>query len=107
MRLIEAEVHMKKNNLPQAMTLINKVRAHANLAAVSATTAQEVQKYLLWERFAQLFLEGHRMQDLARFGLTAQEVGTGRPTKFAMDTGELNLNPNTLGKTEGRCPAKS
>lgn len=107
MRLIEAEVHMRQNNLGQALTLINKVRANAQLAAINPTTAADVQKALLYERFAQLFLEGHRANDLYRFNLVTSILGPGRATKFAMNTDELNLNPNTNGNTAGRCPTRS
>jgi hypothetical protein len=108
MRLIEAEIHMKKGNLTGAMELINKVRANAGLGALPVDApAADVQKYLLWERFAQLYLEGHRANDLARFGLTAQVMGTGRATKYALDTTELQLNTNTNGVAAGRCPTRT
>ena len=106
MRLIEAEVFMKQNNLVRAMELINKVRANANLSSVTATTAADVQRYLLWERFSQLFLEGHRANDLARFGL-AGTLGTNRSTKFPLNTTELQLNSHTFGVTTGRCPTRT
>lgn len=109
MRLIEAEVQMKKGNLAAAVALINRVRANAGLDQHSAAgvTPAQVQDYLLWERFAQLYLEGHRMHDLARFNLVGSIMGTGRAMKFAMDTNELMLNPHTNGNTAGRCPTKS
>ncbi|MGH7459471.1 MAG: RagB/SusD family nutrient uptake outer membrane protein [Longimicrobiales bacterium] len=105
MRLIEAEVFMKQNNLVRAMELINKVRANAGLDAVSGTTAADVQRYLLWERFAQLYLEGHRANDLARFGLTRSVLGANRSIKFPLNTTELQLNSHTGGRTTGRCPS--
>ncbi|MGH7468752.1 MAG: RagB/SusD family nutrient uptake outer membrane protein [Longimicrobiales bacterium] len=104
MRLIEAEVALRQNNLTLALQLINRVRANATLNAVSATTAAEVQRYLLWERFSQLFLEGHRANDLARFNL-ARDLGSNRATKFPLNTTELNLNSHTSGNTSGRCPS--
>ena len=107
MRLIEAEVHMRKGNLTEAMTLINAVRANAALDAVTATTAAKVQEHLLWERFAQLFLEGHRMYDLHRFNLVGTVLGTDRPTQYPLDGSEITLNPNTNGSLEGRCFPKS
>lgn len=54
MRLIEAEIHMKKGNLTAAMERINYVRSKAGLGPVTATTADDVQKKLLHERFAQI-----------------------------------------------------
>jgi hypothetical protein len=107
MRLIEAEVHMRGNRLVEAVNAINKVRANAKLTlhSTDGLDANKVRDYLLWERFAQLYLEGHRMHDLARFNLVASVMGTGRAPKFPMDGGELQLNPNTNGSTSGRCPA--
>ena len=107
MRLIEAEVHLKKNNLTQAMVLINRVRANAGLNAVTATDAAKVQEHLLWERFAQMFLEGMRMYDLHRFNLARTVLGPDRPTQYPMDGSEITLNPNTLGNLSGRCFPKS
>ena len=103
MRLIEAEVHMKKGNLTAAMERINYVRAKAGLAAVTATTAADVQEKLLWERFAQLYLEGHRMTDLHRFNQVRAVLGPNRPMKFPLTTNEIQLNTNVNGKLEGRC----
>jgi len=109
MRLIEAEVQMKKGNLSGAVEAINRVRANAGLTPHNAAgaTAAQVQQYLLWERFAQLYLEGHRMHDLARFNQVTAVMGPGRAVKFAMDTNELMFNPHVGGNTSGRCPAKS
>ena len=107
MRLIEAEVYLKQNNLAQAVASINKVRVKAGLTPHDAAglTAAQVQERLLWERFAELYLEGHRVNDLVRFNLVTSVLGTGRAPKFPMSTSELNLNPNTNGNTQGRCPA--
>ena len=107
MRLIEAEVFMKKNDFTNALARINRVRANAGLTPVAGTTLAEVQTHLLNERFAQLFLEGHRATDIARFGLTTTVLGSGRAIKFALDTNEITLNPTIAGRTAGRCPAKS
>jgi hypothetical protein len=107
MRLIEAEVYMKQGNLVKAMELINKVRANAGLSAVTATTAEKVQEHLLWERFAQMFLEGMRMYDLHRFKLATAVLGANRPTQYPLDGSEITLNPHVQGKLDGRCFPKS
>ena len=109
MRLIEAEVYMKQNNLVQAVTQINKVRAHAGLTAHATTglTANQVRDYLLWERFAELYLEGHRLNDLYRFNLVGTVLGHDRATKFPMSSNEITLNPHVNGNTAGRCPTMS
>jgi hypothetical protein len=103
MRLIEAEVYMRKNDLVRAMERINYVRAEANLDPVTATTAAEVQEKLLHERFAQLFLEGQRMLDLHRFGIMDEVLGADRPTKFPLTSNEIQLNTNVAGRLDGRC----
>jgi hypothetical protein len=109
MRLIEAEANMKKGSLGPAMTLINRVRANAQLNAVTATDPAKVQEHLLWERFSQMYLEGHRLYDLHRFNLVRTVLGTSQatdglwPTQYPLDGGEINLNPNTKGSLTGRC----
>ncbi|HUF51589.1 MAG TPA: RagB/SusD family nutrient uptake outer membrane protein, partial [Longimicrobiales bacterium] len=103
MRLIEAEVHMRKGELAQAVTMINRVRANAGLNPVTATTLEKVREHLLWERFSQLFLEGMRMYDLTRFGLVRDVLGPDRPMQYPLDGGEITLNPNTKGSLVGRC----
>jgi hypothetical protein len=91
------------------MTLINRVRANAQLNAVTATDPAKVQEHLLWERFSQLFLEGHRLYDLHRYNLARTVLGTSQatdglwPTQYPLDGSEITLNPNTKGSLEGRC----
>lgn len=103
MRLIEAEVYLKKGDLAGAMEKVNYVRAKAGLNPVTATTADDVRAKLLHERFAQLFLEAHRMHDLHRFGLVGDVLGANRPTKYPLTTNEIQLNTNVNGRLEGRC----
>ena len=83
--------------------VINYVRDNAGLSPVTATTADDVQEKLLHERFAQMFLEAHRMVDLHRFGLVGEVLGTGRPTKFPLESGEIQLNSHVNGQLAGRC----
>jgi hypothetical protein len=103
MRLIEAEVYMKKNDLVRAMERINYVRAKAGLGPVTATTPADVQEKLLHERFAQMFLESHRMHDLQRFGLVDEVLGANRPVKFPLHATEIQLNSHVNGSLTGRC----
>ena len=105
MRLIEAEVYLKKGNLTAAMERINYVRSKAPtpLAAVTGTTAAEVQEKLLWERFAQMYLEGHRMFDLYRFNQVRAVLGPNRPMTFPLTSTEIQLNTNVNGSLQGRC----
>jgi len=108
MNLIEAEVQWRKNNFDLAIEALNRNRttAPANLPAFSkagAWTSQEVQARLLSERFAELFVEGHRMTDLDRFNLTARQLGTGRATKLPLSRTEI-LNNAAMKEGEAACP---
>jgi hypothetical protein len=106
MRLIEAEVLMRQGDLAGAMAILNSLRAAANLSPVANPgTANGVRDVLLNERFAVLFLEGHRFHDLERFGLVREVLGANRATKFALPNAETTLNPNITAPRS--CPARS
>jgi hypothetical protein len=104
MRLIEAEVYMKKGDLVKAMERINYTRNLGGMPPVTGmTTAAQVQEVLLWERFVNLYLEGQRMNDLHRFNLVRSVLGPNRPTKFPLTTSEIQLNTHVNGSLQGRC----
>ncbi|MCI0434855.1 MAG: RagB/SusD family nutrient uptake outer membrane protein [Gemmatimonadetes bacterium] len=108
MRLIEAEVHWRKGDFDQAITTMNQVRADAGLPALAkagAWTSAEVQERLLEERFATLFLEGQRANDLYRFNLFSTVIGKDFNTKFPMDVIEM-LNNSKISQPRS-CPAVS
>lgn len=106
MRLIEAEVLMRQGDLPGAMAILNDLRAQAGLSAVpNPGTEEGVRDVLLNERFAELFMEGHRANDLYRFDLISERLGPDRAMKFALPDDEAILNPNV---SEPRsCPERS
>lgn len=110
MNLIEAEVAWRKGQLQTAIDDLNRNRttAPANLPAFVATglTAQDVFDRLLSERFAELFVEGHRMTDLDRFNLVTSRLGTGRARKFPLSRNEILNNPS-LKQGQAACPAIS
>lgn len=67
---------------------------------------------VLWERFAEHFMEGHRMIDLHRNGLVRdvfealndpERIGVGRPTKFPLTSAEAVYNPNIADDLLQRC----
>lgn len=96
MRLIEAEVHWRKGDFQQAIDKMNIVRADVGLPPLdNPGTSQGVLDRLLEERFVTLFLEGQRANDLYRFGLFPELIGTGFNTKFHLDDSEVRNNPNT------------
>ena len=108
MNLIEAEVYWRRNDFNAAIDALNRNRttAPANLPAFTkagAWTSQEVLDRLLSERFAELFVEGHRMTDLDRFNLVATRLGTGRATKLPMSRTEI-LNNASMKEGEAKCP---
>jgi hypothetical protein len=107
MNLIEAEVYWRQGNFQTAIDKMNLNRAAAGLPAlVNPGTSEGVFEMLLQERFAELFVEGHRMQDLYRFGLVGARLGPGRATKLPLSRTEILNNPSV---TEGQqtCPGVS
>jgi hypothetical protein len=58
---------------------------------------------LLQERFAVLFGEGARLQDLYRFGLVKDRLGPGRATKLPLSRTEQLGNAN-IGDGKETCP---
>jgi hypothetical protein len=107
MNLIEAEAYWRKNQLPQAIDALNRNRttAPANLPAFNAAglTADAVFQRILSERFAELFVEGHRLNDLARFNLVKDRLGAGRSLKFPLSRTEI-LNNTSMKEGEATCP---
>ena len=95
MRLIEAEAHWSKGDYAQAIARMNVVRDDFGLPPLdNPNTRQGVLDYLLEERFATLFLEGQRANDLYRFELFPEVIGEGYNTKFTLTGGEIQNNPN-------------
>jgi tetratricopeptide (TPR) repeat protein len=106
MRLIEAEVYWKKGDFATAIAKMNEVRTDVGLPDLTNPgTSQGVLDMLLEERFATLFLEGHRANDLYRFNLFPSVIGTGFNTKFPMNSTEVINNP--LISQPRSCPAVS
>jgi hypothetical protein len=107
MNLIEAEVYWRKGQLTQAIDALNRNRTTppASLPAFDATslTAAQVFDRILSERFAELFVEGHRLNDLARFDLVTARLGAGRSIKFPLSRTEI-LNNANMKEGEGTCP---
>jgi hypothetical protein len=110
MNLIAAEVAWRKGDLVTAIAdlNLNRTTAPANLPAFDATglTATDVRDRLLSERFAELFVEGHRMTDLDRFNLVTAVLGPGRARKLPLSRNEILNNPS-LKQGQAACPAIS
>lgn len=112
MRLIEAEVLWRDGDLEGALAKLNTLRSAAGLTPHAATTdADLVKQYLLHERLAETFMEGHRVVDLRRLGELRnvfEAMGDparppSRPAMFSMDDGEARLNPEIVDDAAQRC----
>lgn len=113
MRLIEAEAMAASGDYAGATAILNKLREAVDLAPLDvATDGPTMLQYLMTERFAELFMEGHRAADLYRWGLTADVFGnindpdrpaSGRPTKFPMSYNEALYNTNVEDDLNIRC----
>lgn len=104
MRLIRAEVYMRRTNFADMVAQINLNRTAAGLpAAPTPTDAASARTLLLNERFAQLFVEGHRLADLNRFDLVTTVLGPGRAKKLPMSRNEI-INNSEIPDQGQKCP---
>ena len=68
-QLIMAEVALENGQLQEAVNIINTLHDQVGLPSFSSNDATEIREQLIYERNAELFLEGQHMQDLERFNL--------------------------------------
>lgn len=68
-QLIVAEAALEAGQLQQVVDIINALHTNVGLPAFASTNATEIRNQLIYERSAELFLEGQHMQDLERFNL--------------------------------------
>lgn len=104
--LIEAEVAMRNGDYTTEASILNaaRTRTGVGLPAIAVpTTAAAGQNALLNERQAELWVEGHRLQDIARFGLTAALLGPAHATKLPLSRTEI-LNNTNMTDGGGSCP---
>jgi hypothetical protein len=69
-QLIMAEAALEASQLQEAVDIINTLHDRVGLPSFSSDNAGEIRSQLIYERNAELFLEGQHMQDLERFNLT-------------------------------------
>jgi hypothetical protein len=112
MRLIEAEAAWQDGDLGTAQDIMNELRAAAGLSDLPATSDSDVVKdYLLNERLAETWMEGHRVVDLRRFGelgnvfaaIGDPERPNPRPEAFPMDDNEARDNTQIEDNAGSRC----
>lgn len=72
MKLIEAEGALISGDWQAALLMINEVRAHAGVAPVQASGANEAWTRLKRERGIELWLEGRRLGDLYRWAAASR-----------------------------------
>lgn len=109
MNLIEAEVAWHGGDYTTAVADMNINREAVGLPdlTVPATNPQTgVFNMLLQERFATMFAQGDRLEDIYRFGLMGSRVGHGRPLKLPLSYNEEHNN-QAIGPGGGKCPGTS
>src|SRR5262249_51879365 len=110
MVLIQAEAYWKKGQFQTAIDKLNINRAAVSLPNLVLPTTGDVNPWvrdaILSERFASLFAEGYRMQDLYRFNLVTAKLGPGRLIKFPLSVTEATNNSN-IRINGGKCPGIS
>lgn len=107
MNLIEAEVYYRKGDYATEAAKLNIDRATYGLKPIPTPTSQAAAlSALANERFAVLFVEGQRMNDLYRFNMVTQVLGAGRATKLPLSYTEIVNNAN-MKIGEGKCPSIS
>lgn len=112
-RLIEAEAKAMSGDFAGATAILNNLRSRVGLAPLPVPgNEDDMLDILLEERFAELFMEGHRMVDLHRFDLVREVFedmndpvrrGIGRPSKFPGSQREAQLNPGVEDEQSIRC----
>lgn len=68
-QLIMAEAALEGGQLQQTVGIINTLHDRVGLPHFVSSDASEIRDQLIYERSAELFLEGQHMQDLERFNL--------------------------------------
>lgn len=85
--LMQAECLVRsttQQNIPEAMALVNQIRTKRHAPTVSATTTADALNLIYIERGLELYWEGHRRQDMIRFG-----------TFLGTRTDKTNVSPST------------
>jgi hypothetical protein len=112
MNLIIAEVSWRKGDNAGAVAAMNLNRRLPSVALpdlavpTSGDVSTQIRDMILQERFATMFAEGTRMQDLYRFNLVTARLGPGRATKLPLSRTEQLTNPH-IGEGKETCPAVS
>jgi hypothetical protein len=68
-QLIMAEAALADNRLQDAVDIINVLHANVGLGNFASADPAEILDQIIYERAAELFLEGHHLQDLKRLNI--------------------------------------
>lgn len=98
--LIKAEAHARLNNLPQCIIELNNVLTKTTDAfgigatepATSATTQSDLLTEIYRNRCIELYMSGHKLEDMRRFGRPNSER---KRNLFPYPFRERDNNPNT------------
>lgn len=94
--LMAAEANYRAGNEVTAVDYVNQVRERAQIEPISVS-GQALLEAIIKERFLELAFEGHRLQDLLRWGLGAQEIDgfvVGKHEKFPIPQNAIIASPN-------------
>ncbi|WP_183558683.1 RagB/SusD family nutrient uptake outer membrane protein [Mucilaginibacter sp. SP1R1] len=96
--LLKAEALNNLGQSSQAIPLVNQIRARVKLAPITVTSQTDVALAILTERRMELAFEGHRWNDLLRFGaqytitlIKGQVDPFGKPFNFPINQAKLLL----------------
>jgi hypothetical protein len=68
-QLIIAEASVEDGRLQDAVDIITTLHANVGLPAFASTDETEIRQQIVYERAAELFLEGHHLQDIKRLNI--------------------------------------
>ena len=110
---IIAEAMARNGDFAGATGILNALRSAVGLPGHEVPgDPVTMGKIILWERFAEHFMEGYRLIDLHREGLMRdvfeelndpERPGVDRPSKWPMTTTEPTYNPNINNDLLQRC----
>jgi hypothetical protein len=100
--LIVAEARLLEDDLPEAVTYINLVRARSGLDPFASADADEIRDQLLYERDTELWLEGrrwedHRYYDIIPLAWIQRNIDLGTKDRWPISVQERFNNPNIAG----------
>lgn len=91
-QLIVAEAALEAGQLQDAVDIIDALHTRVGLPGFASTDATEIRNQLIYERRAELFLEGQHLQDIERFNLPL-DPAPGTPFVFGGTYGDQICYP--------------